>query len=384
MKYTKIATTLSIAFAAMGAGSVNAATLPVYEGPAIDYNSSPACLAIGDGIGCSLPLLNYFAALDPKTQVPTGYVIPTPQGALDNYIILQAGGGAYENTDPYGATSSIENGFKSNDGGNDDFRATGNTSAILGNMSNPDNNGLTAAQDLPGTWDVSLASLINTLSPNSVRRELMIGFDYNQPQNATTSLNYWALITVRDTDGNLANINYEIRSNPVGSNPYTFTTGKTIDSKPLSTDFSTVNGVTCIDSTNTMVPPILPISGGQCPAGYDVHIDNAQSTSDTEIVAFMPELNAGLEGFLALGYDTVSVRMLFGCFGGTPQGDFQPGVGYLADGGATTQCESGGYGDVYLLAGSPMNRTPEPGSLALLSIAALGLGFGLRRKARRS
>ena len=51
MKYTKIAATLSIAFAAMGAGSVNAATLPVYTGPAINYNSSPACLAIGDGIG---------------------------------------------------------------------------------------------------------------------------------------------------------------------------------------------------------------------------------------------------------------------------------------------------------------------------------------------
>ena len=65
MKYTKIAATLSIAFAAMGAGSVNAATLPVYTGPAINYNSSPACLAIGDGIGCSLPLLNYFAGLDP-------------------------------------------------------------------------------------------------------------------------------------------------------------------------------------------------------------------------------------------------------------------------------------------------------------------------------
>ena len=149
----------------------------------------------------------------------------------------------------------------------------------------------------------------------------MIGFDYNQPQNATTSLNYWALITVRDADGNLANINYEIRSD-TGLSPYAFSTTKTINSKPNSTDFSTVNGVTCIDSTDTMVPPILPITGGQCPAGYNVHIDNAQSTADTEIVAFMPELNTGLEGFLALGYDTISVRMLFGCFGRNSTGEF--------------------------------------------------------------
>ena len=186
------------------------------------------------------------------TKVPTGYVIPTPQGAsgLDPYIVLQAGGGAYDNTSPYGATSSIEDGFKANDGTNDSFRATGQTSTLAGNMSDPDNNGITAAQDLLGTWDVSLNSLINALSPD-VRRELMIGFDYNQPQNgSTTSLNYWALITVRDADGNLVDINYEIRSD-TGLSPYAFSTTKTIDSKPNSTDFSTVNGVTCIDTNGS-------------------------------------------------------------------------------------------------------------------------------------
>lgn len=360
--------------------------MPVYDGPAINWSSSSACLTIGDGIGCSLPLLNYFVGISPTTtQTPTGYVIPTPQGesGLAPYTVLQGGGIAYDNTNPYGDAASVEDGFKSNDGGSDDFRATGNTSALLGNMNDPDNNGLTAGADLPGTWDVGLSWLIEALSPDDVRRELMIGFDYNQTQNTSTSLNYWALVTVRDANGNLTDVNYEIRSD-TGLSFDGWSTSKNINSKPSSTDFSTVNGVTCIDTNGSEAITILPISGGQCPAGYEESTNNAQSTNSAEIVAFLPELNDSLEKYLGLGYDTISVRMLFGCFGGTARGDFKPGIGYLANDGATTQCENGGYGDVFLVAGAPENRVPEPGSLTLIAVALLTLGVvTARRESRR-
>lgn len=348
-----------------------ASPLGTYD--AIIDKTSAACLTIGDAISCSAPLLNYLDGLAPTTTVANGgYVLPTPQGALDSYIVVGAGGGAQDNSDIDPAPpSEVENGFKTNDVTNDDFMATGKadgTTVTAGNMNDPDNNGLVAGDNV-GTWDVGVNWLLDALTINGQRRELMIGFDYNQPQNTTTSLDYWALITVRDLDGVNADMNFEIRS-PTGQSNILFSTSKTFASQPASTDFATVNGVTCVDDDNIL--PILPISGGQCPAGYETAIDNAQSTSDTEIFAFIPELNENLLAFSGAGYDVISARILFGCFGGTPGGSFQPGIGYLSDestGGATTNCEGGGFGDVYLLAGQVMTtQMPEPGSLALLGL----------------
>lgn len=367
----------------LSASITEAVTLPVYEGPTINWGASPACLGIGDGYGCSLPLLNYLAGKAPTADTSTGgYIIKTPQGALDPYIVLQAGGGAPDNTSPYGATAQVEDGFKSNDGGADSFRATGKTSTVLGNMNDPANNGLLPGADLPGTWDVGLSWLIDALSPSGVRRELMIGFDYNQTQNTTTSLNYWALVTVRDVNGVLADKNFEIRSD-TGVSPLAWSTFKTIDSKPNASDFAIVNGVTCVDTNGSEGVPILPISGGQCPAGYELALNNAQSTATTEIAAFIPDLNSGLEGFLAEGYDTVSARMMFGCFGNASTGK-KPGLGYLADDTqGTNNCENGGYADVFLMAGAPMNKVPEPGILGLMAVSLLGfVAATSRRKVR--
>lgn len=72
----------------------------------------------------------------------------------------------------------------------------------------------------------------------------------------------------------------------------------------------------------------------------------------------------------------ISVQVWMGCFGG---GGSKDGPA-LADGIAITQCDTGGFGDIFLLAGAEENRVPEPGSLVLVGAGLLGLGVLRRRR----
>ena len=214
-----------------------AGPLDIYGGPLVTdalKNDPRACQNLGDAISCSAGMMNVLTGRSPTaktTDASPGYILDSPQGALKTRIVLGATGqAALDNDDIDPATKKVEDGFKTNvtTGPNEKFTATGQTGQTAGNLNDPGNNLLNPNWDRRGTWDVSIEWLIAALTnPAGVRNELMIGFDYNQSQNATSSLNYWALISVLDYDGNSGTIlnekTFEINNNMTGVGAFTST-----------------------------------------------------------------------------------------------------------------------------------------------------------------
>lgn len=350
--------------------------LPLYSTPV--NLASPACIGLGDVVSCSAPALNVLNGLPQSSTQPTGYVLDTSQGLLKTAIVVNAGGAAaLDNQDTTPTGGSVDNGFKANVGSDSFFKMGVNVFEDAG--------GGTPLGDMVGTWDISLTWLRDALTFDNLRHDLMIGFDFNQPQNGVGALDIWSLITVRDVDGQRApntpsQINFELNSQ-IG-NPTLFNSTKSFGDAPNSTDFVRVTNQLCVlPGGGNNAGAVLPVNGnGTCPAGYE-KVDNAQSTSSTEFLNFIPELNAALEAYIAAGYDTLSVDVWMGCFGRRDrQGDL---IGpALADGGETFGCDAGGFGDIFLLAAPTGQQVPEPGMAMLMAFALLGLGISLGHRRR--
>jgi hypothetical protein len=339
------------------ASIASAAPLPVYSPTYPSPNS--ACATYGNFVSCSTKVLDYLASQNyPGFVGPYGF--SASQGALlDTIVVTSNNGNILNNGDQ---VNPSEDGFSSNNGGNKKYFFTGD-----GN--DPTNNG-SLANDTPFSWDIGLNTLNQKLTFGGAYHQMAVAFDFNNPQNSTASLPIWALVTIRDSEGQLANRYFETQAldpNNIFKDPSQFSSTKTFDGNSITTpgasDFALTVGAICVISDTVSYPSP---DGSTCPSGGAL-VNTNQASNEAEFINYLPTLD--LKGLQSQGYDTMSVQVWMGCFN---TGDKGSGPA-LSNGGSVGPCDTGGFGDIFLIAGDAISRVPEPGALGFTGLALLGL-----------
>lgn len=342
----------------LSAGAATAAPLPVYS-PTYPVPNS-ACATNGNFVSCSTKVLDYLASHH-YAGFTGPYSFAASQGSLIDTIVVTANNGEILNNGDQ--VNPSENGFSTNNGGGKKYFFTGD-----GN--DPVNNG-SLLGDTPFSWDIGLAALNQKLTFDGAYHEMAIAFDFNNPQNSVASLPIWALVTVRDLDGGKASKYFETQALDLGDlykDPSLHASDKTFDGSamtiPGADDFAMTVGAICVINATVAYPSP---DGSSCPGGGDL-VNTNQASNLVEFINYLPTLDA--RDLQAQGYDTLSVQVWMGCFNTADRGSGPA----LAGGGSVGPCDTGGFGDIFLLAGAAQpDRVPEPGTLSLVGLALLGL-----------
>lgn len=342
----------------LSAGSALAAPLPVYSPTYPSPNS--ACATNGNFVSCSTTVLDYLATNNyPGFTGP--YSFAAAQGKLIDTIVVTANNGNILNNGDQ--VNPSEDGFSTNNGGNKKYFFTGDAN-------DPANNGALSG-DTPFSWDIGLAALNQKLTFDGAYHKMAIAFDFNNPQGDIASLPIWALVTIRDKEGVLSNKYFETQALDLGDlfkDPSLYVSDKTFDGSAITTpgadDFALTVGTICVVNATVSYPSP---DGTTCPSGGSP-VKTNRASNEVEFINYLPSLDA--LDLQAQGYDTMSVQIWMGCFNNGVRGAGPA----LADGGSIGPCDTGGFGDIFLLAAAAEpGRLPEPGTLGLTGLALLGL-----------
>jgi hypothetical protein len=390
LRNARRALTVLAAAAAFGTGSAVAGDITDFN-LSVDF-SSQACANYGDFQSCSAQYLNFLVYGDPDGTQTQSYVVQSSQGLLkDALVVMTNGQASVDNTD---IGTNIDNAYNILASPGQD--TTYGTSILAGqNVNNTIVDPTTAVTgEVPGpicgtndcgdaatAWDIGLAELIDALTFDGARHDLLIFFDNNQTGTVEgQDILVSGLVCVQDAQGILPDICFELvdenGTDLVSNGPGAF--NNNVDptafnttlgyGDPLATDTSATtyppggpvlaNGTLCVDNTTKDVVAFNVGSSNDCPPN-STFINNNLGSNLVEFIVGIPELNARLEQYLAQGYDLVSTQLLF-------------------------NNQNDGFEDVFILAGAARPTiVPEPGTLLLLSFGLVGLGLVYRRRTVR-
>lgn len=393
VRSTKRKLQLLASLTVFAAGSAIAGSVGTFD-LTVDF-SSQACANYGDFQSCSAQYLNFLTTGDPDGNATTNYVIQSSQGLLqDALVVMTNGQAAVDNTD---IGTNIDNAYEilatpgqdstygtSILAGQNDPPPSGHIidpdTAVTGEVSGDicGSNGCGGDPAAATAWDIGLQALVDALTFDGARHDLLIFFDNNQEgaleaQDILVS----GLVCVRDSTGALADICFELvdqngtdyAANGLGAfannvDPSAFNTalgyGDPLATDTTDTSYPTggpvlANGTFCVDNTSKDVVAFNVGSANDCPAN-STFINNNLGSNVVEFIVGIPELNANLEAYLAMGYDLVSTQLLF-------------------------NNQNDGFEDVFILAGAA-RTVPEPATLLLIGLGMLAVTVASRRRTR--
>jgi hypothetical protein len=267
---------------------------------------------------------------------PGGFKVQSTPGSIQNDIVV--------------ATGSNGVGVTTNFAGMDDAFATPNGSGqkVWETSDGPDPSGGPAFGDTGTTWDASLSSIRSYLGGS----DLLIYFNLNETNSGNSLLNSnqdavgWAKITIKDAEGLLPDITYVFEgSSPATSFLYDFTNETAGGPGAINSGY--IHGAICVDGGGAL------IGFGAC-TGPGTTINQNLGANEAAFALWNQSLS-NLINDAASGYDTLQADIKLGEI-------------------------NNGFEQIFLQKGTVNQPVPEPASLALLGLGAIGLGWARRRR----
>lgn len=346
----------------------------VSQSSAIIYpNPTLYAVQYGDGYSYSLPILAWLTDLGYFTDFGTGYeagqgvgpgnpyyVTSTP-GQISSLIVIGTGASGVPVNQNF---SGMDNAYPTPSG------VSGSTIFSTQFTPDPGQVGGPFTGDAPGTWDTQLGALINYLTIGTQRSNLVFYFNNNQTNSGEAinqNLFAWAQASIVDVEGVEPTLYYDFTSvGPIphggipGGDPLSYNSPGAPNSNfpylgggiwPSFNDFVLSGGQVCLDNTTKAIV--------DCATCSDCTLFNHNLGANQAAYALIvPEINAGLEGWLAAGYDTMSIDWRMTAL-------------------------NNGYEQLFIMPGLVQQQIPEPSSIVLLGSGLLGLGLYFRRKFRK-